>query len=134
MASPALDCSDRFRSLRSFYVADPRRIGSRERDVGTWWRVGAHGPVYRAAWLEETGELYAARLAPAGDVDGEVQLLGRAGDRDELERTLEGWRDVCHQPDSMTWLRHRAASLEQPVTPRVLSHEVPHALTGRRLQ
>jgi hypothetical protein len=24
---------------------------------------------------------------------------------------LEGWQDVCYQPDSMTWLRHRAANL-----------------------
>lgn len=138
MASPALNHADRpgrYRSLSNFYLADPRRIGSHERDVGLWWRIGAHGPVYRAAWLDQTGELYAARLGQAQPGEGEVQVLGRARDRDELERTLEGWRDVCHQPDSMTWLRHRAASLEQPETPHVLSHELPHiALTGRRLQ
>jgi hypothetical protein len=95
MASPALDRadrSDRYRSLSNFYLADPERIGSREQDVGLWWRIGAHGPVYRAAWLEETGELYAARLGPVQDGEGEVQVLGRAGDRDELEQTLEGWQ------------------------------------------
>jgi hypothetical protein len=137
MASPALDRadrSDRYRSLSNFYLADPERIGSREQDVGLWWRIGAHGPVYRAAWLEETGELYAARLGPVQDGEGEVQVLGRAGDRDELEQTLEGWQGVCHQPDSMTWLRHRAARFA-PAAPRALSHELPHiAPTGRRVQ
>jgi hypothetical protein len=30
---------------------------------------------------------------------------------------MEGWQDVCAQPDSMTWLRHRAASLAPPEKP-----------------
>jgi hypothetical protein len=125
----------RYRSLSNFYLADARRIASRERDVGLWWRVGAHGPIYRAAWVCETGELYVVRLGPAENGEGEVHVLGRARDRAELEQALEGWRDVCPQPDSMTWLRHRAASLQAPETPRVLSQKLPDlALTGRRLQ
>jgi len=130
-----VDRYGRYRSLSNFYLADARRIASRERDLGLWWRVGAHGPMYRAAWLPDTGELYVVRLGPAQDGTGEVDVLGRARDRNELEQVLEGWRDVCPQPDSMTWLRHRAASLPQPETPRSLSHELPDlALTGRRLQ
>jgi hypothetical protein len=138
MTSLAPDRADRcgrYRSLSNFYLADARRMASRERDVGLWWRVGAHGPIYRAAWVRETGELYAVRLGPTQDGEGEVNVLGRARDRDELEQALEGWRDVCHQPDSMTWLRHRAARLAQPKMPRVLSRKLPDlALTGRRLQ
>jgi len=138
MTSLDPDRSDRYgryRSLSNFYLADARRIASRERDLGLWWRVGAHGPMYRAAWVRETGELYVVRLGPAEDGTGEVEVLARARDRNELEHALEGWRDVCRQPDSMTWLRHRSASLAQPEMPRVLSRELPDlALTGRRLQ
>lgn len=136
MPGPALDPadhSDRYRSLSSFYLADPRRIGSHERDLGQWWRIGAHGPVYRAAWLRETGELYAARLGPITNGEYEVQVLGQAG-AGALEEALAGWADVCPQLDSMTWLRHRARRLEQPATPRVISSGMSHsALTGRRV-
>lgn len=103
------DAGVSYRSLSNFYLADPRRIGSRERDLGLWWRVGRHGPSYRAAWVRETGELYVVRLGCPREQGG-VHLLGQADD-DELEEVLDGWADVCPQPDSMTWLRHRAARL-----------------------
>jgi hypothetical protein len=111
------DRSDRYRSLRNFYLADVRRRASREDDVGLWWRVGSHGPLYRAAWVHGTGELYVTRLGLEHG-KGEVTVLGRARNRDELERALHGWQDACYQPDSMTWLRHRAVRLaptERPV-------------------
>jgi hypothetical protein len=73
--------------------------------------------VYRAAWVRDTGELYVTRLGTLEDGSGEVLVLGRAQDRDELEEALEGWQDVCPQPDSMTWLRHRAAALAAPEKP-----------------
>jgi hypothetical protein len=111
----------RYRSLSSFYLANPRRIGSYERDLGLWWKVGLHGPTYRAAWVRETGELYAERLGMAKE-QGEVHVLGRATD-EELEEALEGWADICPQPDSMTLLRHRTMSLAQIETPRALSNE-----------
>ena len=112
----------RYRSLSSFYLADPCRIASHERDLGLWWRVGLHGPTYRAAWVRETGELYAARLGMPTE-QGEVHVLGKASD-EELEEALEGWADICPQPDSMTWLRHRAASLAQPEASRVASRDL----------
>src|SRR5205807_4023707 len=102
----------RYRSLSNFYLADPRRVGSQERDLGLWWRVGLHGPTYRAAWVRETGELYAARLG-LPEEQGEVHVLGLAND-EELEEALEGWADICPQADSMTWLRHRASGLARP--------------------
>jgi hypothetical protein len=111
------DRANRYRSPRNFYLADSRRRSSREQDVGLWWRVGAHGPVYRAAWVRETGELYITRLGPLQDGSGEVLVLGRARDRGQLEEALQGWQDVCPQPDSMTWLLHRAASLAAAAKP-----------------
>jgi hypothetical protein len=120
MTSPTRDLADRatrYQSLSNFYLADRRRRSSRERDIGLWWRVGAHGPIYRAAWVRDTGELYVTRLGPLEDGGGEVVVLGRARDRSQLEEVLHGWQDVCPQPDSMTWLLHRAASLTTPEKP-----------------
>jgi hypothetical protein len=111
------DRANRYQSLRNFYLADHRRRTSPERDVGLWWRVGVHGPIYRAAWVRETGELYVTRLGPPRDGSGEVVVLGRARDRGQLEDALQGWQDVCPLPDSMTWLRHRAARLEPAPRP-----------------
>ena len=120
MVSPSSEPADRairYQSLSNFYSADSRRRSSHEQDVGLWWRVGAHGPVYRAAWVSETGELYVIRLGPLQDGKGEVVVLGRAQSFSELEDVLEGWQDVCPQPDSMTWLRHQAARLVPPEKP-----------------
>jgi len=128
----------RYQSLSNFYLADYRRRVSHEQDVGLWWRVGAHGPYYRAAWVRATGELYVTRLGPLKDGKGEVMVLGRALDRNQLEEVLEGWQDVCYQPDSMTWLRHRAAGLAPPEkpAPSFASASVSqlHLLTGGRGQ
>jgi RNA polymerase sigma-70 factor (ECF subfamily) len=123
----------RYRSLSNFYLADPRRIASQERDLGLWWRIGMHGPTYRAAWVRDTGELYAARLGMPKE-QGEVHVLGR-GSAAELEEVIAGWADICPQPDSMTWLRHRAMSLARIQTPRALSREQRElALAGPRAQ
>jgi hypothetical protein len=104
--------ANRYHSLRNFYLADRRRRSSREDDIGLWWRVGLRGPLYRAAWVRETGELYVTRLGrhEHGSA-GEVQVLGRAHDRSQLEEALDGWQDACPTPDSMTWLRRRAVNL-----------------------
>jgi hypothetical protein len=119
--------------LSSFYLADPRRIASQERDLGLWWKVGMHGPTYRAAWVRETGELYAAQLGMPRE-QCEIHVLGQGSD-EELGKALEGWTDVCPQPDSMTWLRHRAMSLAQPESPSAITAERQDpALAGRRAQ
>jgi hypothetical protein len=100
----------RYRSLSNFYNADPRRIHSREQDVGLWWREDADGPLHRAAWVSDTGELYLARLGPAEQGGGEVEVLAVA-EHEQLESTLEGWREQCGRPSSLAWLRERAARL-----------------------
>ena len=108
MASPRISQHDarplptRYRSLSSFYNADPRRIHSRERDVGLWWREAADGPLHRAAWISDTEELYLVRLGPVEEGGGEVE---------RLERALMGWREQCGGPRSLSWLREHGQRL-----------------------
>jgi hypothetical protein len=94
-------------SLVAFYNADPVRLTSREQDVGLWWREGADGPLHRAAWVAETGEVYLVRLGPAAEGGGAVEVLARAEDPERLERMLSGWRQQCGGPRSLQWLRRR---------------------------
>jgi hypothetical protein len=100
---------ERYRSLANFYTADERRIHSRELDMGLWWRDRADGPLHRAAWVNDTGELYLVRLGPEGDGGGRVELLATVADRERLEALLEGWRERCGELRSLSWLRRRAA-------------------------
>jgi hypothetical protein len=100
----------RYRSLSNFYNADPRRIHSREQDVGLWWREDADGPLHRAAWVSDTGELYLVRLGPVEEGGGVVEVLGVA-ERERLESVLAGWRKQCGGPRSLEWLRARGGRL-----------------------
>jgi hypothetical protein len=95
-------------SLASFYSADPRRISSRERDVGLWWRDALDAPLHRAAWVSDTGELYLVRLGPAEQGGGAVEVLAEGAAEQQLEAVLEGWREHCGEPRSLSWLRGRA--------------------------
>jgi hypothetical protein len=96
-----------YSSLDDFYAAYPRRHAGRERDFGLFWTDPEHH-VYRAAWVEETGELYVHQRR-AGHGDGHVEVLGRVS-RADLERRLRGWRDVIGRTDSVDWLVSRVAS------------------------
>jgi hypothetical protein len=90
-------------SLGAFYASDPARRGSRERDVGLFWR-SRRGPTYRAAWVRDTGELYLFQHALGGPGGGSVHLLAPMLDEAELERRLDGWADVCGRHGSLEWL------------------------------
>jgi hypothetical protein len=100
-------------SLESFYAADRRRRHSRERDFGLMWR-GARGATYRAAWVQETGELYVFMHGHPTDGGGTVDVLARRFGLGELHAVLFGYADVCGRPGSLTWLIDRAA--DQPGT------------------
>jgi hypothetical protein len=102
---------ERYDSLARFYNDDERRVRSREVDVGLWWREDGEGPLHRAAWVADTGEMYLVRLGEPVDGGGEVELLARVGSRERLERALEGWREQCGMPRSLSWLRGRARRL-----------------------
>jgi hypothetical protein len=100
----------RYPSLTAFYAANPVRRDSSEVDVGLWWREGEENPVVRAAWLRETGELIAVRYGAVEDGGGTVEVLAVVPSHDALAATLSGWEDVCGEPDSLRWLRDRAAA------------------------
>jgi hypothetical protein len=94
-------------SLAAFYNADPDRLGSRERDIGLWWRQGPEDPLHRAAWVCETGELYLVRLGPPAAGGGIVEVLATVHNGEQLEALLDGWREHCGEPSSLAWLRER---------------------------
>jgi hypothetical protein len=102
----------RYPSLASFYKADAQRVRSRERDIGLWWRDDVGGPLHRAAWVADTGELYLVRLGPPDKGGGEVEVLAIVRDRAGLDRALAGWRERCGERRSLRWLRARAATLD----------------------
>jgi len=94
-----------YESLNAFYNADRRRLHSRERDVGLYWR-GEDGATFRAAWVQETGEVYLFRHG-----DGTVDVPGRRFGLGELQSALSGYRDVCGREASLTWFLDRTAAL-----------------------
>ncbi len=121
----------RYPSLTSFYTADERRIHSRELDVGLWWREQQDGPLHRAAWVMDTGELYLVRLGPPDTGGGRVEVLASVDQREQLESVLEGWREHCGEPRSLSWLRERSARLGERA--RVGQARVGAGIAGRRV-
>jgi hypothetical protein len=97
-------------SIGEFIYGRRQRLYSRERDVGLRWRDG--GALYRAAWIEDTGELYLVQLGPPHEGGGQVELLAAAVEIEELERAVSGWREAQDDGDrSLDWLRDRARRL-----------------------
>ncbi|MDO8213682.1 hypothetical protein [Conexibacter sp. CPCC 206217] len=88
-------------SLRALY-ADPRRKRSRERDLGLRWRA-RDGSTYRAAWIEETEELYAVRHLDHDGHGGSVRILGRLP-AERVERAAREWPAQCDADASFEWL------------------------------
>jgi hypothetical protein len=121
-----------FSSIDLFYELDERRRGSMEVDYGVWWRWA--NDTYRITWVAETGELIAVRLGPlraqrmiqiaahafvdilAGGEPMQVYVLAVIDDRDQVERALEGWAEVCGEQGSLGWVAERVRGLrEAPV-------------------
>jgi hypothetical protein len=121
--------SARYRSLTNFYKADAARAYSRERDMGLWWRECADGPLHRAAWVSDTGELYVVCLGPVEQGGGQVEVLAIVSDEGRLEQMLEGWRARCGQPRSLSWLRGRAKRRSGAARGRIARE----AVVGNRL-
>ena len=103
-------------SLGAFYASAPARRGSRERDVGLFWR-SRRGPTFRAAWVRDTHELYLFQHALGGPGGGSVHLLAPRLTEEELDRRLAGWEDVCGQAASLEWLLARMGGEPEPEPP-----------------
>jgi hypothetical protein len=95
-----------YTSLQAFYAADQRRHHSRERDFGLLWR-GRGGATYRAAWVQETGEVYVIRHGHPDAGGGTVEVTERRFGLDELHAVVFGYEDVCGRPGSLGWLLDR---------------------------
>ena len=120
-----------FSSSDLFYDLDARRRRSREFDFGaTWW---LHGDPFRLSWLTDTDELIAVRReAPAHQrgprtigvtshasgirllMDGEVWAVYVLAtlDAEEVEATLDGWREIVGLPESLAWAVARVTGME----------------------
>ncbi len=127
---PEVATAQRYPSLVAFYNSDPERLTSREQDVGLWWRESADGPLYRAAWIHDTGELYLVRLGPAAEGGGGVEVLARVDDADRLEWLLKGWRERCGTPGSLRWLRLRSALISSREPRRFVRAGAPVGAAG----
>jgi hypothetical protein len=110
-----MDCMNQpnnttYGSLGAFIYGRRQRLYSRERDVGLRWRDG--GALYRAAWIEDTGELYLVQLGPPHEGGGHVELLAAGVAIEDLEDAVSGWREAQDDGDrSLDWLRDRARHL-----------------------
>ncbi|HEY1273365.1 MAG TPA: hypothetical protein VGF25_00555 [Thermoleophilaceae bacterium] len=103
-------------SLEIFYGKDRRRAASREHDLGLWWRTEPAGPSYRAAWVENTGEIYLVQYEGVRG-GGHVEVLGRRDSLDQVRDDLDGLETVCGDRNSVNWLRARFPGISQ-TTPR----------------
>jgi hypothetical protein len=99
-----------YRSIGAFIGERRQRLYSRERDMGLRWREGT--AIYRAAWVEDTGELYLVQLGTPDEGGGHVELLAAGLKLEELEPALAGWREAQDGGDrSLDWLRDRVRRL-----------------------
>jgi hypothetical protein len=121
--------------LKSFYAERARRESS-ERDLGLAW-LAADGRSFRAAWIEDTEEVYVVAHLTDDGRGGEVELLGTISEPD-LDGALPGWEQICGTERSYEWLAARveAATTASPRTrprrQRRARQAVANLLVGRR--
>ena len=106
-----------YRSIIAFIRDDDRRMGSREHDIGLCWRESSTGHTFRAAWVEDTGELFVVQTGAPAEGGGHVEVLAAGCDAEHLDRALPGWREFLWPMGSLEWLRRmvRGASLAAPL-------------------
>ncbi|HVM27258.1 MAG TPA: hypothetical protein VM433_06225 [Mycobacteriales bacterium] len=92
-----------------FAAADARRRTSAEVDFGATWRQAGSNDAWRLSWIRDTAELYVCR---ADGYDGsctDVSVLAVIEREADVDRLLEGWRDLRFDPDGLSWLDQRLA-------------------------
>ena len=100
-----------YQSIVDFIREDDRRLRSREYDIGLSWRDSETGLTYRAAWIEETGELFVVQSGPPGEGGGHVEVLVTGCDEKRLSRVLPGWRELVGPMGSLDVLRQAVAAV-----------------------
>lgn len=120
-----------YASMEEFVRADPVRLTSREVDFGVLWRDG-RDTSYRAAWVEETGELYVVQAGPPSAGGGHVEVLGMTG-REGVEAALDGWQARYREAGSIAWMRRRAGRLPQVARPRTAARRMGAIALGATL-
>ena len=105
-----------YATIEEFFDARPERRGSPQADYGTGWTEnGQERPPWRVSWLEETGEVFAVRLAdsPAGPVRllaivrPDPVLPGRRKPNRTLDALLDGWADHAVSGGDLAWVTWR---------------------------
>ena len=116
-ASGSFEPSDTsYQSIVAFIRDDDRRMRSREHDIGLCWREAATGRTFRAAWVEDTGELFVVQNGPPAEGGGHVEVLATGCGAQQLDRALPGWREFLWPMGSLDWLRHRVrAAADAPL-------------------
>jgi hypothetical protein len=78
--------------------------------MGIVWR-GPGGATFRAAWVQETGEVYLFQHGHPLDGGGTVSVIERRFGLCELQRALQGFREVCGRAGSLVWFLERVAAV-----------------------
>jgi hypothetical protein len=94
-------------SLGAFHAADKRRDISHEHEFGLWWLGDDwHAPRFRAAWVQQTGELYVMQHegTPGG---GRVDVVAVAPTLEAVDELLDGWCEQVGESGSLRWLLGR---------------------------
>jgi hypothetical protein len=126
---PAADHT--YASMEEFARADPVRLTSREVDFGVLWRDG-RDTSYRAAWIQDTGELYVVQAGASSTGGGHVEVLG-VTDREGVEAALDGWQARYREAGSIAWIRRRAGRLPQVARPRAAARRIGAIALGATL-
>jgi len=93
-----------YSSISAFVRGNRARLHSAELDLGLHWHD--REALYRAAWIEDTGELYVVQLGAPEQGGGHVEVLAAGLGREALQTALSGWREA-HERQQLQWLRER---------------------------
>lgn len=99
-----------YSSIAAFVRGNPARLHSPEIDLGLHWHD--RETLYRAAWIEDTGELYVVQLGAPEQGGGHVEVLAAGLEREALEAALSGWQEA-HERQQLQWLRERLHTGQQ---------------------
>ena len=113
--------------IEEFYDERPVRRTSEEFEFGRDW-TDSEGKRAEVSWVQDTGELY-LMSEPVEPIipdllGGEhlqhlpkkeliVEVLAVLASLDAVEDALAGWRQAMNAPNSLAWLRDRAATPPQ---------------------